>query len=591
MSHDTIPKGCSFLINKVGTESIFIPEKFNDDQKMYAQAVIDFMTNEVLPLEDEMDKNPREVTLKLLKRAGEEGLLMIDIPEDYEGMGLDKITSMLCGEKLSASGSFATSLGAHSGIGTLPILYFGNEEQKQRYLPKLATGEIIAAYALTEAGSGSDALAAKTKAKFVEEDGEQYYILNGTKAWITNGGFADLVIIFAKIDGEAFTAFIVETDTPGFTIEAEEHKLGLKGSSTCSLTLDNVKVPANNLLGIPGQGHKIAFNILNIGRYKLGVGSLGGSKVAFDGSLKYANERSQFGVPISSFGAIRRKLAEMASKIYSTESMVYRVAGYTDTIMSAIDRKAPNLLELTSKAIEEFAVEDSILKVYGSEILGFIADEAIQIHGGYGYSEEYFPARSYRDSRINRIFEGTNEINRMLIPGVLLKKTMSGQLPLFAAVGKANDALSKGQVSLPDADDTANFEIEITELAKNITLYLINAAIMKHMQNLKDQQQCLMDLSELVMEVFAMDSSTARLLELGDDAKDIVKNLTRITCIESYQNVLKYAKRIVPSLGEGAMLDQLMDAMEKFTVIPKVDLYKLKNEVAIYFSEMERWVL
>ncbi|MCA9564745.1 MAG: acyl-CoA dehydrogenase family protein, partial [Myxococcales bacterium] len=447
-----VPHGCFFLIDKAGSESdIFAPECFGEEQRMFAQSAGDFVEREVLPHAEELEKDPAKM-VPLLKKAGEMGLLMIDIPEAYGGLGLDMTTSMLCTEKMAQYASWSVTHGAHTGIGTLPLMYFGTEEQKQAILPKLATGELLAAYALTEPSSGSDAMNAKTKAVQVEVDGETYWKLTGTKMWITNGSFADLYTVFAKVNGEAFTAFLVEAPSKGLSPGAEEKKMGIKGSSTTQVNLDGVLVPAKNLLGEVGKGHKIAFNTLNIGRFKLGVGAVGGSKPLIREAIRYAKDRVAFGKPIAEFGAIRAKVADMTVRMYALESMCYRVGGYMDATLKGLDSSDPKYPAQAMRVIEDYSVEDSIMKVYGSECVDFVVDECLQILGGYGFSQEYPIERAYRDSRINRIFEGTNEINRMLLVGTVLKLTMKGQLPLFQKVQEIQAYLQEGDLTPPPVD-------------------------------------------------------------------------------------------------------------------------------------------
>ncbi|HYV07708.1 MAG TPA: acyl-CoA dehydrogenase family protein, partial [Blastocatellia bacterium] len=410
-----IVKGGSFILEDHRPEDVFTPEDTNDEQRMIAQTAHEFSQKEVIPLDAEIEKKSYEVHRSLMRKAGELGLLSIDIPEQYGGAGLDLLSSLVASENLSGQASFSGTVGAHTTIGTLPIVYFGNDDQKKKYLPKLATGESIGAYALTESGSGSDALAAKTTAK-LSEDGK-HYILNGQKMWITNAGFADVFIVFAKVDGDKFTGFIVERTFPGVSIAPEEHKMGLNGSSTCAVNLEDARVPVENVLGEIGKGHHIAFNILNIGRLKLGVSSVAGAKRLTGIATEYAKQRHQFGVPIASFGLIKHKLAEMAIRAYAGECMIYRTVGMIEEALSSVDRNVP---KEALKAIEDYAVECSIIKVIGSEYLSYACDEAVQVFGGNGYSSDYPVERAYRDSRISRIYEGTNEINRLIIAGQFL---------------------------------------------------------------------------------------------------------------------------------------------------------------------------
>lgn len=579
------PRGCAFLIEEVGSTEIFTPEDFTEDQRMFAQTAQDFMNREVFPVIDDLEKQNFDLMVELLKKAGEVGLLMIDIPEAYGGLEVDKTTSMIVTEYISKYSGWATTYGAHTGIGMWPLLFFGTHEQKEKWLPRMATGEVIGAYALTEPGSGSDAMAAKTKAE-LSEDGE-HYVLNGTKMWITNAGFADLYTVFAQVDGDKFTAFLVEADREGVSTGAEEQKMGLKGSSTRQVTLENVKIPKENLLGEVGRGHKIAFNILNMGRFKLGVGSLGGGKRTIQVAVEYALEREQFKQPIADFGAIRMKLAEMATRLYSLESMSYRVAGYMDQNMVELDSSAEDYPERMMKAIEEFAVEDSIMKVVGSEAMDYCVDEAVQIHGGYGYSAEYEVERLYRDSRINRIFEGTNEINRMLIPGMILKRAMKGQLNLFGAIQKVEMALADGEAATPPPqgdDPTLAFERFMTEQAKKLVVYCANQAIQKHMANLKDEQEILIDLADMLSELYAMDSTVGRTLKLvktrGLETTKIQQAATNLVLAQSFNIIKTRAEQLLYNLATGEKLNAHLEAFEKLTFFPRIDVIGLRKLIA-----------
>ena len=495
---------------------------------------------------------------------------------------------MLCvsAEGRNKSGSFAASLGAHTGIGTLPIVFFGNDAQRRKYLPKLASGELLAAYALTESEAGSDALSGKTRAD-LSADGT-HYVLNGTKMWITNGAFADLYIVFAKVGGKDFSAFIVERPSPGFSVGAEEHKLGIRGSSTTSLTFEDVKVPVENLLGEIGKGHKIAFNILNVGRFKLGVGTLGGAKEALRVSIEYATTRKQFKKPLSDFGLIKAKMGDMAAGIFAVESMAYRLSGLMDSRIAQIPEGAADYQTQVVNAIEEYVVEQSILKIAGSELMDFAADEALQIHGGYGYSEEYAPERLVRDSRINRIFEGTNEINRMLIPGTLLKRAMKGQLPLMDGLMKLDGELANGAMKGLGASLTAFAggpladAALLAELGKRLTLYCLNAATQKYMMELQDQQEVLATLADLITDAYGQDSAVARAQRLigerGEKASHAV-DLARLFTHDAYHRIHNAAQMLVESISEG---DELKAHHEK--------LAKLSHQGAFPRHEVRRRV-
>ncbi len=558
-------KGGSFLIEEKKPSEIFTPEDFSEEQRAIAKTTRDFIMGEVYPNRNEIENKNMDVLTSLLRKAGEIGLLSFDIPEKYEGLGLDKVCSMLVAENLApGGGSFAVSHGGHTGIGTWPIIYFGTEAQKKHYLPKLATGELLAAYALTEPHSGSDALAAKTRA-VLSEDGK-YYTLNGTKMWITNAGFADVFVTFAKVDGEKFSGFIIEKSFPGVSTGGEEHKMGIKGSSTRTLELNDAKIPVENLLGEIGKGHLIAFNVLNMGRFKLGAGCVGGAKAALKDAIAYANERHQFNKPISSFGAIKQKLAEMAIQAYAVESAVYRTAGLIDQALEGVD--ADDNAGIL-KGIEEFAIECSAMKVYGTEMLDFVVDEMVQVYGGYGYSEEYPAAVAYRDSRINRIFEGTNEINRLLIPGMLLKKAMKGELPIMAAAKQLMDELLSFPSMDEDEDGVLAEEQKLVRNAKKVVLMVAGAAAQKYMQAISDQQELLMGVANIIMETYAMESALLRTLKYvaanSEEKADLRIEATRTFISDAMDRIEITARPLLAAVAEGDMLRTQIAALKRFT--------------------------
>lgn len=572
-------KGGAFLLGAVTPEQVFTPEEFTEEHKMVAKTAFDFTAKEVEPRVEELEKLDPELMASLLKQAGELGLLGADIPEEYDGAGLDKISSMLIAENLTRGGSFGLAHGAHTGIGSLPIVLFGNADQKKRYLPALATGEKIAAYCLTEPTSGSDALGAKTRAE-LSADGK-YYILNGTKQFITNAGMADVFVVYAKIDGEKFTAFIVDRDTEGLSLGSEEKKMGIKGSTTRQVILENAKVPVENLLGEIGKGHVIAFNILNIGRYKLAVGCLGAAKHAIELAAKYSLERKQFGKPISSFGMIREKLARMATSIYVTESMVYRTGGLIDAALAEIDHHAEDAGPRIGRAIEEYALECSINKVFASEALDFVADEAVQIHGGYGYISEYPVERIYRDSRINRIFEGTNEINRLIIPGMLLRKAMKNELPFLQVAQSLQKELL--QPLTPVSDEPVTREAQLVERAKKVFLLAAGTAVQKLGQKLQDEQEILARIADLVIEIFAMESAVLRTIkkvQAKDLYADLAVAMTSLYCIDAFRRVEGYAREVLLAVEKGDVLATQLSALKKLTRMPNVDWLGLTRTIA-----------
>src|SRR5262245_31799739 len=576
-----IPGG-SWLIDPSGTHPQFTGADFSDDDLLYARTAEEFVRNEVLTRLDEIESKKEGVMPALLKRAGELGLLMIDVPEVYGGLGLNKTTSMLVSERGALCASFSVSWGAHTGIGTLPLVYYGSEAQKQRYLPKLATGEWLAGYALTEPGSGSDALGARTRA---DRDPDGSYRLTGTKQFITNAGFADLFTVFAKVDGDKFSAFLVERDTPGLSTGPEEKKLGIRGSSTRQLILEDARVPAENVLGQIGQGHKIAFNILNIGRFKLGAGAVGAAKECLQVALDYARERKQFGKPIAGFGMIQRKLADMATRIYVADSMSYRTAGLMDAAAHAVDATASDAAQrLVRESVEEYTLEASILKVFGTETLDFVADEALQVLGGYGFTEEYPVERHYRDSRINRIFEGTNEINRLIIPATLVKRIGTGALPYFDFLKQVDRELADaGARPQPDASPLG-CEVAATERVKRVIAYTARVMMERDLASLKDKQQHLEILSNMIIDVFAMDSVVKRtrlLLQQGPaDANALRLAMTHVYVASANERLADAARRLVANDFEGEGLRAHLASIDALALDLPIRTIVAKTQIA-----------
>jgi alkylation response protein AidB-like acyl-CoA dehydrogenase len=572
-------KGGGFLVEEVSPSDVFTPEDFSEEQKMIAQTVEEFMVNDVLPQKERMEKKDLSATIELLKKAADLGLCGVEVPEKYSGLGLDKVSAMLVAEKMTKYGSFAVSYGGHTGIGSLPIVYFGTEEQKKKYLPKLVSSELLSSYALTEAQSGSDALAARTTA-VLSPDGKEY-ILNGTKMWITNAGFADIFITFAKIDGDKFSCFIVEKGFPGVSTGAEERKMGINGSSTRTVILEDARVPAENLLGEIGKGHKIAFNILNIGRFKLGAACLGGAKNCIDVAVKYANERHQFGKSIGSFGAIKHKLGEMATRAFVGDSMVYRTAGLLDGALARVDLEDP---QQALKAMEEYAVECAAIKVMGSEFLDYIVDEAVQIFGGYGYSQEYPVEMAYRDARINRIFEGTNEINRLLVLGMLLKRTMKGELPLMAAAQKLQDEVLAFASPEEDGGGLLDRERKAVRNIKKIGLLTAGLALQKYMAAIEEEQEIMSMLSDIVMEAWAAESVLLRTLKMADSAGKEKAHfyvlMTQLYINDAIGRVEDRAKNVMAAISEGDMLRTNLAALKRFLKFSPLNTIEIRRKLA-----------
>jgi alkylation response protein AidB-like acyl-CoA dehydrogenase len=587
-------KGGSFVIDSIGWDRVVTPEDRTEEQAMIAETTEQFIENEVLPRDGELEKLDYKLTVELIRKAGELGLLGVDVPEAYGGLGLDKVSSTLIAEKLAKGSSFALSVGAHVGIGTLPIVFFGTPEQKRRYLPDLAAGTKIAAYCLTEPSSGSDALGAKTTAK-LSEDGS-HYVLNGTKQFITNAGFADVFIVYAKIDGLQFTAFIVERTMEGVSVGPEEKKMGIKGSSTCPLILDEVRVPVGNLLGEPGRGHVIAFNILNIGRFKLAAGCVGAAKEAIALSAAYANGRTQFGKPISSFPLIGEKLADMNIVTYVLESMVYRTAGLVDSILRDIDHNATDAGVRSAKGIAEYALECSINKVFGTEALDFVADEGVQIHGGYGFIQEYKIERIYRDSRINRIFEGTNEINRLLIPGTLLKKALKGELPLMEKAQSVQESMLEPSFR-GSVEEEAPFaqEKRLLETAKRLFLLVGGQAVQKYGVKLEDEQEVLARLADIMIRIYAMESALLRAEKInavsGPERGALASAMASVYAHEAFVAVELAARQAIAAMAAGDQLALLLSVLRKWTRHTPCDTIALKRRIAAKVINAERYVV
>jgi alkylation response protein AidB-like acyl-CoA dehydrogenase len=586
-------KGGSFLIEERQPGEVFTPEDFTDEHRQIAKTALEFTIQEVVPVADQIEAKDFELTRRLLRKAGELGLLSVDIPEAYGGLEMDKVTSAIIAESVTRLASFSVAFGGHVGIGTLPIVWYGTEAQKRKYLPKLATGEWIGAYALSESSSGSDALNCRTRA-VLSPDGK-HYILNGEKMWITNSGFADLFTVFAKIEGEQFSAFLIERNTPGFSVGKEEHKLGIRGSSTCPLILADCRVPVENLLGEVGKGHHIAFNILNIGRFKLGAACVGGARNSLENGIQYSKERKAFGKSISEFGLIQEKLAECTVGIYAGESLVYRTIGMIDAALVDVDSSAPNASREIQKRIEEYAVECSILKVWASEMLDMVVDHVMQIYGGYGYVEEYPAERAYRDSRINRIFEGTNEINRLIITGWLMKRAMTGQLPLLSSIKQVMDEVMAGPVAIEEREGPLAFGHHLLACAKKLTLFAAGVASQKYMQALADQQEVMGALADSIMEVYALESCLMRAEKLraqrgGAGARQAIA-MTMFYAAKAIEQVELAARKVVAAAAEGDMLRTQMTILRRLAKHEPVDSIGLGRQIARHVLEAGRYSL
>jgi alkylation response protein AidB-like acyl-CoA dehydrogenase len=580
LTEKTIATGGQFLLADTAPQDVFTPEDFDETQRMIADSAREFIERSVLPHHEALEfQKKTELGKPLLKEAGEAGLLSVDVPEAYGGMAADKATTMLVAEVMARAGSFAATHGGHTGIGTLPIVYFGTPEQKERYLPKLNTGELISCYALSEPGSGSDALAARTTA-VLAADGE-HYVLNGTKQYITNAGYADVIIIFAKVDGEQFTAFIVDRDTPGVTIGPEERKMGIRGSSTCAVILEDAKVPAANL---------------NVGRFKLGAGTVGGCKLALEHAVPYVKARHQFGQPLADFGLIRAKIADVAARTFVSESLVYRTAGLMDRAIGSLDRTADDYDRRTIDRVEDFTVECSIAKVFASEALALAAEEGLQMLGGYGFCEDYPLEQIYRDERINRIFEGTNEINRMLIPGMLLRKALKKELPLFAAAKQLADELL-GPPAFEEAHEPGFLEEEGTLVAamKKACVAALGFAAQKHGEHLKDQQEVLSDIADMIMETYACESGLLRARKQvdrsGEDGARLMADMVTLYVHDAMDRLATWARNALAQCAEGDELRAMLAGVRRLTKHLPVNRAQLHDAIAAKIVEADGYTV
>jgi alkylation response protein AidB-like acyl-CoA dehydrogenase len=583
-------KGGEWLIRESDPEATFIPEDFSEEQQMIRDMCDQFLDAEIYPILDKIDALEPGLMRTLVEKAGEQGLLATSFPEQYGGLGKDFVTATIVNEYVGAGHSFSVAFSAHTGIGTLPILYFGTEEQKNKYIPKLISGEWIGAYGLTEPNSGSDALSAKTTAR-LSDDGK-HYLLNGQKCWITNGGFADVYTVFAKIDGDKFTAFIVERGFEGFTQGPEEHKMGIKGSSTVQLYFQDCKVPVENVLGEIGKGHKIAFNILNIGRLKLCAAALGGSKRAVTTSVQYAITREQFKQPIANFGAMKHKLAEMVIRVFADESALYRTAQWVAEKEHELLESGQPFNEALLGAAEEFAIECAILKVHGSEVLDFVVDEGVQIHGGNGFSAEYNISRAYRDSRINRIFEGTNEINRLLTVEMTLKRAMQGRLNLMGSAMKVQQEL----MSIPDFGDgeEAPFAEERKLVAnfKKAVLLTSGAAAQKLMMKLEHEQEVLMNIADMAIETFVAESLLMRVMKLaGKERSALYGDILKCYLYDAADNINKWGKDAINAFAEGDEQRMILMGIKRFTKAQPFNSKEARRRIADELISQQQYFL
>jgi alkylation response protein AidB-like acyl-CoA dehydrogenase len=577
-------KGGAFLIETRAPEDIFTPEDFTEEHHAIRKTTDEFFQKEVAPHIEAIRHQEHEVCVRILKKSAELGLTAVVIPEKFGGMEMDLTSMMVVAEGVSREGSYSAWHGAHTGIGTLPLLLFGTEEQKQRYLPKLAKAEMIAAYCLSEPQAGSDALAARTRADLTPDG--KHYVLNGQKMWITNGGYADLYTVFAKVGGEKFTAFLVERSWPGVSTGKEEKKMGIKGSSTTAVFFDNVKVPVENVLGEIGRGHIIAFNILNLGRLKLGPFAQGGCRDDLAVSIKYAKERKAFGTTISTFGMIQHKLAEMALRMYASESMTYRVVGNIEAQLEGFSWDQPNAGAQMLKAVEEFATECSFIKVFASETLDYVVDECVQIHGGYGFHQDYAVEHAYRDSRINRIFEGTNEINRLLATGMMLKRAQKGTLPLVEAVKKLQAEILSG----PAASGGA---IDLVANAKKAGLLALGVAYLKFGDKIEEQQEVVANITDMLMNAYAMESAQLRTEKIARSGKnaDNVREMYSVFSREAMDVIDSAGRTVMAACSEGDTLRTNLAVLKRFTKYEPVNTIALRRSIAARLIAAERYVV
>jgi alkylation response protein AidB-like acyl-CoA dehydrogenase len=590
--------GGSFLIIDPTPADCFFPEDFTDEHKQIAETTANFAVNEIMPASDSIEAKDFTVTKRLLKEAADLGLTAVDIPEEYGGLEMDKASSAIVAENISKQASFSVAFSAHTGIGTMPLVWYGNEEQKRKYLPKIASGEIVSAYALSESTSGSDAVNARTRA-VLSGDGKTY-TLNGEKMWISNAGFADLFTVFAKCaipDGpdagkEKLTAFLIERGTPGFTNGKEEHKLGIRGSSTCPLILTDCVIPAGNLLGEVGKGHHIAFNILNVGRYKLGNAAVGGGRMALNNGIRYAIDRKAFGKSISEFGLIQEKIANCATGIFVGEAVCYRTVGMVDRALVGVDKNDTKEIQ---KRIEDYAVECSIVKVWASEMIDMVVDETLQIFAGYGYVEEYPAERAYRDARINRIFEGTNEINRLIITGWLMKSAMSGKLALMPAIKKLMDEVMSGPSEKVEREGPLADELNLLANAKKLTLFVAGAATQKYMAQIAEEQEVMGAIADMIIEVYAMESAILRAEKIAaaqpGEASAIAVAMARIYADKAMATIELSSRKVIAAVAEGDMLRTQLTILRRLSKHDSADTISLRRKVARHVIKAGKYTM